>query len=144
MTLEGLKEAIYVDNGLSATKLIYDYLMEEIVHLRIAPEMTISEVKYSSALNISRSPIRAALDRLEDDGLITREKGKQAIVTPLSQAEYYAMSELRMAVEGQAAYSLAYTISDRGILELKALLEPLNKPGKTALPYPLNDTKFHE
>ena len=49
MTLEGLKEAIYVDNGLSATKLIYDYLMEEIVHLRIAPEMTISEVKYSSA-----------------------------------------------------------------------------------------------
>ena len=144
MTLEGLKEAIYVDNGLSATKLIYDYLMEEIVQLRIAPEMTISEVKYSSALNISRSPIRAALDRLEDDGLITREKGKQAIVTPLSQAEYYAMSELRMAVEGQAAYSLAYTISDRGILELKALLEPLNKPGKTALPYPLNDTKFHE
>jgi DNA-binding GntR family transcriptional regulator len=144
MTLAELKKEIYKDSGISASKLIYDYFTEEIVQLRIAPGASINEVKFSAALDISRSPVRTALDQLEEVGLIKQERGKQAKVTTLSQTEYYMMSELRMAVEGQAACSLAYTITDEEIREMRALLEKVKQGEQADLPYPVNDANYHE
>lgn len=144
MTIEALKQAICADTGVSVSKLVYDFLTEEIVQMRIAPGEMINEVKFSSALEISRSPIRTALDQLEANGLIRQEKGRRAQVTELTQSEYYLLSELRMAVEGQAAYSLAYTVTAEEVRTLGRLLKEVSLLHKAQLPYPQNDTNFHE
>ncbi|MDO4488158.1 MAG: GntR family transcriptional regulator [Eubacteriales bacterium] len=144
MTLDELKVKIFRDTGVPASKLIFEYLKDEIIMMTLEPGTIINEAQLSAALDVSRSPIRTALDQLEEIGLIRQDKGKKARVTTLTQSEYYMMAELRMAIEGQAAHDLSYTVTDVQIHELKRLLDEVKQGDKTKLPYPINDANFHE
>ena len=54
------------------------------------------------SLNISKTPVREALSKLESEGLVVSEKNKGYRIFSLSKQEYIELSELRFALESQA------------------------------------------
>jgi DNA-binding GntR family transcriptional regulator len=95
----------------------YGRLRTAILSLELIPGERISERGLESLLEASRTPIRAALMRLENEGLTQRE-GRGWKVTPIDLAEVRAVMEYREAVE-VAAVRLA--VGRAGDDELAAL-----------------------
>ena len=63
---------------------IYQTLEYEIVTLKIKPGETISENQLCKRFGISRTPVRAALQRLEQNGFVQIIPCKGTIVTPIN------------------------------------------------------------
>ena len=85
---------------------IYAIIKDLAVEYEFRPGQKINEVELAAQLSVSRTPVRAALNRLERDGfvVIVPNKGFYAReITPDSVRELY---ELRAAVE-RAAFVLA-------------------------------------
>jgi DNA-binding GntR family transcriptional regulator len=61
------------------------------------------EVDLAARFKVSRSPIREALQALENEGTVTMEPYKGAIVKPLSPKEALDIAELRLALINLAA-----------------------------------------
>jgi DNA-binding GntR family transcriptional regulator len=61
------------------------------------------EVKLATRFQVSRSPIREALQTLEKEGTVIAEPYKGAVVKPLSPEEVLDIAELRLAVITLAA-----------------------------------------
>ena len=61
---------------------IYQTLEHDIVTLKIKPGETISENQLCKRFGISRTPVRAALQRLEQNGFVQIIPCKGTIVTP--------------------------------------------------------------
>ena len=63
---------------------IYQTLEYEIVTLKIKPGETISENQLCKRFGISRTPVRTALQRLEQNGFVQIIPCKGTIVTPIN------------------------------------------------------------
>jgi DNA-binding GntR family transcriptional regulator len=97
----------------------YSRLRAEILSLELVPGERLSERGLESVLGASRTPIRAALMRLENEGL-TQRAGRGWQVTPIDLTEVRAVMEYREAIES-AAVALAVERAEEE--ELDALLE---------------------
>ena len=74
MTTEEFQKQI-ADNPFAAINdLVYKYLYDNIVTMEIVPGSSLNESSIAKELQISRTPIRSAIELLERDGLAKREK----------------------------------------------------------------------
>lgn len=78
---------------------IYDILENEIAQLKILPGEVISENSLCKRFNISRTPIRSVLQRLQLAGFVQIVPHKGTIVTPISLKLASQWIFQRMAVE---------------------------------------------
>ncbi|WP_254069302.1 GntR family transcriptional regulator [Herbiconiux sp. VKM Ac-2851] len=106
----------------------YGVLRAGILNLDQVPGERLSERGLEGLLGASRTPIRAALMRLEAEGLVRRE-GRAWQVTPIDLTEVRAVAEYREAVEGAIAV-LAATRATAD--ELEALAELARSAGRDA------------
>lgn len=97
---------------------VYKYLKHEIISGRIKPGKRIIEEKISKELNVSRSPIREAVQLLEKDGLINVNFSKSVTVITPTVEDYINLFEVRAGVESMAAY---YSAQRRSETELKKI-----------------------
>ncbi len=85
---------------------VYEYLRERIVTLRLAPGAPLVEVDVCARLRVSRTPVRAAIERLHQEGLVrltgTRTLGR-AVVAPLTLDDMRELFLLVGALDGVAA-----------------------------------------
>jgi DNA-binding GntR family transcriptional regulator len=100
----------------------YGRLRTAILSLELVPGERISERGLESLLGGSRTPIRAALMRLENEGLTQRE-GRGWKVTPIDLAEVRAVTEYREAVEVAAVRLAVERADDEELGALRALAE---------------------
>jgi DNA-binding GntR family transcriptional regulator len=85
---------------------VYEQLRELIVWGRIAPGARIIEAEVAGRLNVSRTPVRAALQRLQQEGYVVASgTGQQSrlAVAPLTQEDARELFEIVAEVEGLAA-----------------------------------------
>lgn len=80
----------------------------------------LTELKLVEQLGVSRTPIREALRRLEQERLI-RESGKGSVVLGITLEDLEDIMNIRVHVEGLAAYYAACNITDSGKEELKQI-----------------------
>jgi DNA-binding GntR family transcriptional regulator len=86
--------------------LAYNRLRELIVAGRLAPGSRIIETAVATRLGVSRTPVRAALQRLQQEGYVmVTSPGQQSrmSVTPLTQEDARELFGMVAAVEGLAA-----------------------------------------
>ena len=100
----------------------YGRLRTAILSLELVPGERISERGLESLLGGSRTPIRTALMRLENEGLTQRE-GRGWKVTPIDLAEVRAIMEYREAVEVAAVRLAVERAGDEELAALLALAE---------------------
>ena len=81
---------------------VYDRLRAQILDLERVPGSRVTERGLESELGASRTPLRAALMRLETEGLVARD-GRAWQVSPIDLGEISRISELREANETAAA-----------------------------------------
>ena len=97
-------------------------LREMILALEIGPGERLTERWIESSFGASRTPVRAALLRLETEGLICRE-GRGWTVTPINLAELGQVSVYREVVE-VAAVRLSAAAADISAVEvIEAMLD---------------------
>lgn len=97
-------------------------LREMILGLEIGPGERLTERWVESRFGASRTPVRAALLRLETEGLICRD-GRGWTVSPINLAELEQIAVYREAVE-VAAVRLTCALQDRGAVEIiEAMLD---------------------
>lgn len=78
---------------------IYKILEEEIINLTLEPGKVLSENELCSRFNVSRTPIRGVLQRLQENGLVTITPYKGTTVTLLDLDSVNQMIYQRLAVE---------------------------------------------
>lgn len=68
------------------------------------------EADWTSALNVSRGPVREAFGRLVVEGLLVVEPKRGAVVRQLGEKEIADLYEARTAIEGRAAAAAARAV----------------------------------
>jgi DNA-binding GntR family transcriptional regulator len=101
----------------------YDEIRRYIVDGALPPGTRLVENKLTSSLGISRTPLREALHRLEQDGLIERNPGTGLRVTGLTLEELNEVMGIRAVLEGHCARLAAERISDQDLTDLFAAHE---------------------
>lgn len=94
-------------NGLTRTTLserTYEALKERILDQTLAPGARLNIDALSRELNVSSSPIREALVRLESERLVVSEVYAGCTVAPQPTAEYlHSLLDYRVVIEGHCA-----------------------------------------
>lgn len=100
------------------TDVVYDQLKAAIVELRIPPGERLREAAIAQGLSVSKTPVREALGRLEQDGLVELSSFKSAVVTEYTAQDLREIYELREIIEAAAARSAAESMSEKGLADL--------------------------
>jgi DNA-binding GntR family transcriptional regulator len=79
-TVSPLIEPLQLPAGERAPGAIYEYLRKLILEGQIEPHSVISQVQLAGQLGVSRTPLREALRRLQQEGLIEAEPNRKARV----------------------------------------------------------------
>ncbi len=118
----------------------YQYLKTKILNCEYRPNEFLNEQKLCAEMgNISRTPMRDALGRLEQEGLITILPKKGLMVSGIAEEDVHSMFEMRLLVE---PYALR-TYGDRiPIEELERFAELMRHP-ENIEDFCESDDEFH-
>ena len=111
-----------LSNGSLADK-VFARLEEEIISGALPRGEVLSENKLSAALGVSRTPVREALQRLEQEGLVSQAAGRGAVVQGVTVEDLMDIYDIRIRIEGLAASDAAANASDAQLAELSSLVE---------------------
>ena len=106
-----------------ASQTAYEILKQRVVAGTYAPGAQLKEEHIARELNISRTPIRAALKRLVQDGLATADAGRGVRVAEWTEQDIQETYELRAVLEAHASELAAR----RGGIALADQLDALNQ-----------------
>ena len=128
--------------------IAYDTIKAGIVSGEINNSLSLSENTLAKILNMSRTPIREAIKRLEAESYLKSVDGVGLIVQELSLKDLAEIYEVRIALEKVALESAIFKIDSQCLSNLKSELENilisynLNNRVDDEYLYEL-DSKFH-
>ena len=105
------------------TDWVCDELREAIVNLRLRPGEPLREAALAEKLGVSKTPLREAFARLEQEGLVETTSFKGAVVTGYSERDLKEIYELRALLEGAAARSAAEHADDTTLRAMRDVLD---------------------
>jgi len=101
-TPRGVPVARRLQPSQSHAETVYDALKKDILNGTLAPGAILREEDLARRHHVSRTPVRAALSRLETEGLAARHAGTGLLVSELGPDEIIDLYVLREALEGLA------------------------------------------
>lgn len=114
-----------INAGLSLKARIYDALKAAIMNMNIYDEdepVRLDERKLSEKFGISRTPLREALARLDQEGVIEIVPRRGAFVVRKSKQEILEMITVWAALESMAARTITLEADDADIATLRDLI----------------------
>lgn len=96
------------EKTVSLSTQAYDKIKENILNLTYPPGMPLTEAMLTSELGMSRSPIRAAIQMLQTDGLIVSDYHKSMTVREITDKDINELYQIRELLEG-AAFRLIFS-----------------------------------
>jgi GntR family transcriptional regulator, rspAB operon transcriptional repressor len=107
----------------SLTAVVYDAIRQAIVEKRLAPGSRVTEASLAEQLGVSKTPVREALLRLREVGVIEPHGRRGGRIVRPSQASIRDAYEVREALESYAAGSAAQRVTPEQIERLRAVAE---------------------
>ena len=104
------------------TDWVYEEIREAIIDLRLPPGEPLREAAISAQLGVSKTPVREALARLEQEGLVATTSFKGAVVSEYSPRDLEEIYELRALLEGAAVRAVAEGASEETRTELQEIV----------------------
>jgi DNA-binding GntR family transcriptional regulator len=101
------------------TMALYERLRSALAEEEFPPGARLSEVDLCARFDVSRTPIREALARLEQDGLIER-RGSALFVRDRTADETIDIYRVRVYLEGAIAFDAAHRRSETDLMRLEA------------------------
>ena len=109
----------------------YHYIKEQIFTVGFKPGEYIQDNQIANKLEISRTPVREAFHRLENEGLLVYEAHRGWKVYVLSLEDIHEIFDLKLLVEGMAARKAADCEDEKLCLELRSTLQKMEKAVET-------------
>jgi DNA-binding GntR family transcriptional regulator len=114
------------------TDLAYAQLEEMIVTLQLPPGAVLSELVLSKRLDIGRTPIREALQRLSRDGLVNILPRRGILVSEINVRVQLRLLEVRRELERLMARAAAERATDEERREFSAIAEGMREAAERA------------
>ena len=124
---------------------IYATVKRRIILNELRPGVVLTELGLAADLGCSQGPVREALMRLQEDGLVLRKGHRGTVVTPLNPEEAGEILALRRRIEVRAAPRAARSVDARTLERLAALNVRMVDAARSGDEYGLIeiDTAFH-
>ncbi|OSQ46270.1 GntR family transcriptional regulator [Thalassospira alkalitolerans] len=106
-----------------ASALVYDEIRSRIISLVLPPETTLVRAELADSFNVSQSPVREAIMRLEQDGLVVSYPQSRTIVTKIDVARIREEHFLRVAAECEVVHQLAEMGESSAVLKAKGIVK---------------------
>lgn len=100
---------------------VYRRLQHHIITLRLAPGEKVNDQALAEAFGVSRTPVREALKRLEEEGLILAKRGSRTIVTELDAEQAQQTYPIIATLHGLAARLAGPMLTDDDLTSLKSI-----------------------
>lgn len=130
---------------ISLADQVFDHLENDILSGKYQRGEILTESKLSAELGVSRTPIREALRRLEQEHII-EESGKGSVVIGITEKDLEDIFMIRKSLECQVAALAAKNRTEEQLKQLREALEfqefYLNKKDPDQIK--LMDSRFHE
>ena len=125
---------------------VYLKLREAIVDGRFQPNERLVEADLERAFGAGRTAIRAALVRLDQEGLVERQPNRGARVRLVSDREALEIEEVRVALEQMLARHAATRITGSDEADLRRILDEMTSRVEAGDPlgYSELNAQFHE
>lgn len=123
-------EGLFVLEGRPTAQLIADQLREQIVQGIFRPGEQINESAMASRLHTSRGPLREALQRLCQEGILVNHRNRGVFVLDLTTEDIKEIYAVREAVELAAANTLLDGRKEQITNTCDALQETINEMAK--------------
>jgi DNA-binding GntR family transcriptional regulator len=134
------RELDYVEADPTLAERTYVQLREDIITIRLAPGTLLRETELMRRLNVGRTPVREALQRLQRDGFVIVIARRGTFVSKIDISDLTAIYEARARIESWATKLAAERLreSERRVAqellgELKAITAPLELDALLAL-----------
>ena len=108
--------------SVSLADQVFERLENEIIQGVYARGEILTELKLVDRMGVSRTPIREALRRLEQERLIA-DRGKGSVVLGITEDDLLDIMNIRQRIEGLAAYYTTVNLSDEGRKELSHIVD---------------------
>jgi DNA-binding GntR family transcriptional regulator len=109
-------------SGRSTEDHVHAILREEIEH-GLAPGTPLRLSVIAERLGVSTMPVRAALKRLEGDGLVRVMARRGTVVAPLELDDIEEIQAIRWGIEGLAARAGAEAMTEETVAQMRGHLE---------------------
>ena len=101
---------------------VFDRLENDIIMGNIPRGEVLTELKLVELLGVSRTPIREALRRLEQERLI-QDTGKGSLVLGITEDDLLDIMNIREQIEGLASYYATVNMTEEGRQELTHIVD---------------------
>ncbi len=108
--------------SISLATQVFEKLEEDIITGVYPRGEILTELKLVEQLGVSRTPIREALRRLEQERLIA-ESGKGSVVLGITMEDLVDIMDIRQRIEGLAAYYATKNLTPEGAEQLRQISE---------------------
>lgn len=102
---------------------VYAVLREEIAKVRLAPGAALSEKMLAEEMGVSRTPVREALIRLSEDGLVYIVPKSGTYVSPIDLDAVRDAHLIRESLECATVFLAARHAMENDVAELRAIFE---------------------
>jgi len=114
--------ALRLDRSRHAAPQVLDHLRERIVALDLPPGMLLSRADLAAGFGVSQTPVRDALMRLEEEGLVDVYPQHKTVVSRIDIASARQAHFLRRAIELEVARALATAANEPLVKRLRATI----------------------
>jgi DNA-binding GntR family transcriptional regulator len=136
------EETIYT----SLVDKAYAMLREEIIHGDLRAGYPLMEQEIADRLNMSRTPVRVAIERLKHDGLVETIKRKGMLVKPLTATDVEQAYEVAEGLEGMLVKLTVLRASTAELEDLVNCVRAMvaSAEAKDSQQWVVYDKQFHQ
>ncbi len=134
-----------IQNPRNLKEVVYQRLKESILRGKLPPGVKLPEMRIAQQLGVSRTPLREAINRLEQDGFIEIIPRRGSFVRQVSPGEILEDLEIREVLEGLAIREAAHRATPQMIEAMKACFRNFSpsRVEKSLRDYAQQNVRFH-
>jgi DNA-binding GntR family transcriptional regulator len=129
--------------NVSRSEFVFASLRDAIWEGRFSPGERIAEEEIAQSLGVSRTPVRDALRRLQERGMLVVGASRSLVVAELSKQQVLELYAMREILEGSAARFAAQHASEAEIGMLHGVLDQFDKHADDARVLISLNRRFH-
>ena len=122
-------DGVLLSRQLPLSEQVYTLVRKAIVMGHLPPGAPINEPEIAGRLGISRTPVREAVKKVSDEGLIEVFAQHGTFVSDISRSQVEEAYIIRIALEGESVERAAATISQRQLQDI----EDIHRAHETAV-----------
>ena len=104
---------------------VYKAIRSDILHNRLKPGEKLSEMQLATRFEVSRAPVRDAIRKLQQEGLVIVQPQVGTMVAPISLSRAYEICQVRILLEPYAAEQGVNNLTPEIFDEIKQRFESL-------------------